>query len=81
MGCHIAKGVSERYIARLLLTIIQTPDNVNYRHTEQHIKAYNPNHELAEMEKKNVQSGLPSLPTLQESRPRRNVKQPTRLDM
>ena len=54
--------------------IIQTPDNVNYRHIEQHIKAYNPNRELAEMEKKNVQSGLPCLPTLQESRPKRNVK-------
>ena len=61
--------------------IIQTPDNANYRHTEQHIKAYNPNRELAEMEKKNVQSGLPSLPTLQESRPKGNIKPPTRLDM
>ena len=61
--------------------IIQTLDNVNYGHTEQHIKAYNPNRKLAEMEKKNVQNCLPSLPTLQESRPKRNVKPPTRLDM
>ena len=61
--------------------IIQTPDNVNYRCIEQHIKGCNPNRELAEMEKKNVQSGLPSLPTLQESRPGRNIKRSTRLDM
>ena len=58
--------------------VIQTPDNVNYRCTEQHVKAYNPNHELVEMEKKNVQSSLPPLPTLQESRLKRNIKPPTR---
>ena len=61
--------------------IIQTLDNANYRCTEQHIKAYNPNREQFKMEEKNVQSNLSSLPTLQESRPKRNIKPLTRLDM
>ena len=60
---------------------VQTPDNVNYRRTEQHIKVYNPNKEQSTTERKNVQSSLLPLPTLQEGRPRRNIKPPTRLDM
>ena len=45
------------------------------------LKVYNPNREQFEMEEKNVQSNLLSLPTLQESRPKRNIKPPTKLDM
>ena len=61
--------------------IVQIPDNVNYRCTEQHIKVYNPNREQSTTETKNAQSSLLPLPTLQEGRPRRNIKPPTRLDM
>ena len=55
--------------------IVQTPDKVNYRRTEQHIKAYNPQGHVK------VERNLPQLPMLQEERPRRSIKAPKKLNM